>query len=282
MNQPAHDRFTHTHGQYLDVNGARLYVEQIGHPDGPALVLLHGGFGNIETFNAITPALAPHYRLIGIDSRAQGMSTMGNDNDALSYARLQQDVEAVVRQLGLAAHHVIGFSDGGIIGLRLAAAQGAGAGPLRGVISIGGHWQLAADDPTRAVFADISTAFWRTHFPEEYERYQALNPAPDFDALVERIRALWLDDGDSGYPGESVRDIRVPLLVVHGEDDPVVVRSNPLTLVERVSGARLLWLPLTGHAAHEERPEWLAPALKAFLKYSEALVATERRSDQSG
>ena len=273
MKPPAHDRFTHTHGQYLDVNGARLYVEQIGRPDGPALVLLHGGFGNIETFNAITPALAPDYRLIGIDSRAQGMSTMGNDNDALSYARLQQDVEAVVRQLGLAAYHLIGFSDGGIIGLRLAAAQGAGAGPLRGVISIGGHWQLAADDPTRAVFADISTTFWRTHFPEEYERYQALNPAPDFDALVERIRALWLDDGDSGYPGESVRDIRVPLLVVHGEDDPVVVRSNPLTLVERVAGARLLWLPLTGHAAHEERPEWLAPVIRQFLATTAAMPA---------
>lgn len=34
--------------------------------------------GDIETFNPITPALAECYRLIGIDSRGQGKSTLGH------------------------------------------------------------------------------------------------------------------------------------------------------------------------------------------------------------
>lgn len=302
MTAPFADRFTHTRGRHLKVDGARLYVEEIGNPDGPALVLLHGGFGSSESFNAITPVLAPHYRLIGLDSRGQGMSTMtgdgtggrdhmsataatgttaatGREHDTgrgnasqhvLSYARLQQDVQAVVQQLALSSYGVIGFSDGGILGLRLAATQGSSPGALRCVVSIGGHWQLADDDPTRPLFADISSSFWQTHFPDEYARYHALNPAPDFDALVSHIKALWLDDGPDGYPGEAVRQIAVPLLVVHGEDDPVVVRSNPLQLIERVPTARLLWLPFTGHAAHEERPDWLLPVLMAFLAQTRA------------
>ena len=54
--------FTHQDGQYVEVAGARLYCEQQGNPQGPALVFLHGGFGDIETFNAITPALAERVR----------------------------------------------------------------------------------------------------------------------------------------------------------------------------------------------------------------------------
>lgn len=252
--------FSHRHGERLPVDGAELHVEQIGNPDGPAIVMLHGGFGSCETFNAITPALAPHYRLIGIDSRGQGASTMGDA--PLSYARLQQDVEAITRQMGLSRYSVIGFSDGGILALRLAANP---ANPIDRIISIGGHWQLAADDPTRATFAKISTAFWKKYFPEEYAHYHEVSPAPDFDTLVERIRTLWLDDTEDGYPGEQVRNIHVPLLAIHGEDDPVVLRSNPLELVERVDGARLLWLPFTGHAIHEERPGWIIAPIEVFL-----------------
>lgn len=253
-------RFTHQNGHHLLVDGASLYVEEIGNPDGPALIFLHGGFGNIETFNAITPALADTYRLIGIDSRGHGKSTLGTRT--LTYRQIQQDVEDVVQQLGLSRYGVAGFSDGGIVALRLAANP---ANPVDQLITIGAHWHLAEDDPTRELVAGISTNFWRTHFPEEYERYHALSPAPDFDDLVERVSALWLDDGPDGYPGESVRNISAPLLVIHGEDDPVVLRSNPLELVERVKGARLLWLPLTGHAAHEERADWVVPVMSRFL-----------------
>lgn len=262
--------FNHQQGRSLLIDGARLHVEEIGRADAPAILFLHGGFGSIETFNALTPALAPSYRLIGIDSRGQGRSTLGDA--PLNYRQLQLDVEAVVRQLGLDAYSVIGFSDGGIVALRLAANP---ANPVQRVITIGAHWSLPTDDPTREVFAKISTAFWQKYFPEEYERYHELNPAPDFDDLVVRIRALWLDsDGPLGYPGESVRQITAPVLVIHGEDDPVVLRDNPLGLIERVPSARMLWLPMTGHAAHEERPAWIRPVIEQFLALPDSRTQT--------
>lgn len=41
--------FNHRDGQHLDIDGARIYVEEQGNPDGPALLFLPGGFDQIET-----------------------------------------------------------------------------------------------------------------------------------------------------------------------------------------------------------------------------------------
>ena len=111
--------FNHRDGQHLDIDGARIYVEEQGNPDGPALLFLPGGFDQIETWNLLAPGLAATHRLIGIDSRGHGCSTLGPQ--PLSYRRLEEDVKAVVQHLGLAHYGVIGHSDGGIVALRLAA-----------------------------------------------------------------------------------------------------------------------------------------------------------------
>ena len=65
-------RFTHESGRAIPCGDASIFAEETGHPDGPVLILLHGGFGTIEDFNPILPALGRHFRLIGIDSRGHG------------------------------------------------------------------------------------------------------------------------------------------------------------------------------------------------------------------
>lgn len=69
--------FDHHSGKYISVEGARIYVETIGNSNNPVLLVLHGGFGNIEDFNSIIPGLEKDFRVIGIDSRGQGKSTLG-------------------------------------------------------------------------------------------------------------------------------------------------------------------------------------------------------------
>ncbi len=256
------DHFTHEGGRHIAVDGARLYVETCGEAAAPPLLLLHGGFGNIEEFNVLTPALAPHRHLVGIDGRGQGSSTLGPE--PLTYARLQQDVEAVCAELGLGTVDLLGYSDGGIVGLRLAASPG---GPRIGrLATIGAHWLLGPDDPTRAFATGLTAESCRRMLPREYEAYQRLNPEPDFARLVSAIRRLWLGDGATGYPGESVRRIAGPLLVVRGDDDDLVIRAQAVGLADRVPGARLLNLPFAGHAVHEDQPDLLASVLLRFLE----------------
>jgi pimeloyl-ACP methyl ester carboxylesterase len=45
--------FDHHSGKHLEINGAKIYFEVTGNESSPALLFLHGGFGNIDDFNSI-------------------------------------------------------------------------------------------------------------------------------------------------------------------------------------------------------------------------------------
>lgn len=252
--------FNHQDGRHIEIDSANIYYEIQGNPDGPALVFLHGGFGNIETFNAIAPHLSDSHRLIGIDSRGQGKSTLGTL--PLTYRRIAQDVAAVLTHLDIEQCNVIGHSDGGIAALRLAAT---GAVKIERLVTIGSHWTLAANDPTRNAYADVTAASWREMFPESFDNYQAQNPAPDFEKLASALVAMWLASDSDGYPGETVRKIASDLLIIRGDEDPLVSREHAVELADRVQGARLANLPFTGHCPHEEKPAWILSLLNEFF-----------------
>ncbi|AIR90705.1 alpha/beta fold hydrolase [Pseudomonas cremoricolorata] len=254
-------RFNHHDGNSLQIGDARIYYEQQGNPHGPTVLLLHGGMGTLDSFTALTPHLSQQYRLISVDSRGHGKSTLGSA--ALTYQRLQHDVEALIDHLHLRRVSVIGHSDGGIVGLRLAAARAVQVDKL---VTLGAHWTLHADDPVRGMYAGITAERWRQMFTAEVERYEATNPQPGFDRLMEAVKAMWLDESDTGYPGETVRDITAELLVVRGDDDHLVSRSNAVELADRVPGARLLNLPYADHSVHETQAPWLLPVLDRFLQ----------------
>lgn len=257
--------FNHRDGQCIDIDGASLYVEEQGNPDGPVLLFLPGGFDQIETWNLLTPCLADSHRLIGIDSRGHGRSTLSALG--LSYRRLEEDVKAIVSKLGIDEYSVIGHSDGGIVALRLAADPG---NPVRHIVPIGAQWALPPDDPARTALAKATPEFWRQRFPGTRDScgvgtYESLNPEPAFDVFACALLTMWLSDGEDAYPNDRVQQIRARTLVIHGENDPFVSRHHTQALLDQIPHAQLLHLPFVGHAAHQERPDWLAPVLTRFL-----------------
>jgi len=64
----------------------KIYYKEVGNPDKPVLVFLHGGLGNIEDFNSVVPLLGDAFRIIGVDSRGQGKSSLGVEG--LTYERM--------------------------------------------------------------------------------------------------------------------------------------------------------------------------------------------------
>jgi len=254
-------RFNHRDGRSIAIGDAAIYCEERGNASGAPIVFLHGGLGNIEDFNALVPTLGKTYRCIGIDSRGQGKSTLGSE--ALTYARLQRDVEHICGVLRIDAPMFIGHSDGGIVALRIAAA---GAVRPSKVVTLGAHWTLGPDDPTRGIYTGVTPEGWLGMFPEGVAAYRGLNPAPDFEKLVPAVRGMWLDAGEEGYPGESIRDIDCPVLVVRGDDDMLVSRAHAVELADRVLGAKLMNIPFAGHCAHQEQPEIVLWALRHFME----------------
>jgi len=247
-------------GTLLEVRGAQLFVSQVGYASAPPILLLHGGFCSRRDFEPLAQDLAPRHRLIALDTRGHGRSSLGQDG--LSYEVLERDVADVIRQLGCGPVGVIGHSDGGITALRLAAS---GKVPLRFVVTVGAHWALGSDDPARTIYQDLTQEAWRDMFPDSVRAYQADNPDPDFGRLFCAVRHMWLGTGQSAYPGEKVRHIKCPLLAIRGDDDVLVSRANAVELVERVEGARLLNLPFAGHAALQEDLASIMPFLRSFM-----------------
>lgn len=252
--------FPRTDGRIVAVGDARIWTGCCGDPAARPLLLLHGGFGSVEDFDPLVAALASRVRLVGIDSRGHGASSAGSA--ALSYARLADDVEAVCVALGIEGCDVLGYSDGGIVGLRLAAARWPRLGRLA---TIGATWRLLPDDPVRGFLAGGTAERWRQHTPAGHNAYHRLNPAPDVRRFLAATSDLWLDEGDSGYPGETVRAIACPVLLARGDDDPFLSRGESAELADRIAGAALLNLPFAGHALDADAPDVLAPLLLRFL-----------------
>ncbi|MFI7080455.1 alpha/beta fold hydrolase [Micromonospora sp. NPDC049903] len=101
---------------YAEVADVRFWYET--HGTGRPLVLLHGGFGAVETFAAIRPALAQRRQVISVDLPGHGRTA--DVDRPMRYESMADDVAAFIDHLDLGPVDVLGFSLGGGVGLRLA------------------------------------------------------------------------------------------------------------------------------------------------------------------
>ncbi|RYY74893.1 MAG: alpha/beta hydrolase [Gammaproteobacteria bacterium] len=252
--------FDHISGQTFQIDDAKIYCEIIGNLDAPPLLMLHGGLGNIEDFNDIVPDLARDFKVIGIDSRGQGKSTLGTQK--LTYERIEKDVAGVLKKLSIRSLNILGFSDGGIAAYRLAATNQL---QINRLVTIGSKWQLKNDDPNISIFKKITAKSWREKFPETYDAYMRQNPNPDFDRLVPAIVNMWLDQTETGYPGGKVENISCPLLLIRGDDDHLVALQSIVDLRGIVKNAKFMNVAFAGHVAFEEQKNIVVSTIKQFI-----------------
>ncbi len=242
--------FDHTSGRCIPCGDAQIYVEQKGIDGQPVLILLHGGFGSIEDFNNIAPALSRQFKLIGIDSRGHGKSSLGTAG--LSYKLLTEDLALVIDSLGLQEFSIMGFSDGGIVAYRYAARQDT---RLRKVVTIGASWEMSTDDPSWAMLSGMTAQIWKDMFPSSYADYMRLNPTPDFDRFAAALIAMWTDLSPDGYPGPMMSHIRSEMLIVRGDNDPLTSLESMSKLRNQGTNMSFLNIPLADHVAFDDAPE---------------------------
>jgi pimeloyl-ACP methyl ester carboxylesterase len=95
----------------------RLAYEDEG--SGPPLVLVHGSWTNRHGFDLVAAGLAERFRVVRHDRRGHSESQAAEgtlEDDAA-------DIAALAEALGLGSFHLVCSSRGGVIGLKLAAAQ---------------------------------------------------------------------------------------------------------------------------------------------------------------
>ena len=253
--------FNHDSGILIRSDDAQLYVEEIGNLDAPALILLHGGFGSIADFNTITPLLSSHFRLIGIDTRGHGRSTLGKRK--LTYPLLAEDLKNVIAKLGLPKYNIMGFSDGGIVSYHFASRNNPNIDKL---VSIGASWEMNKDSPEFENYSGITEHVWKEMFPESYNNYMQLNPEAHWGHFSDNVVSMWTNLEDNNYPDDIIKNINSDVLVIRGDNDPLTTLESIYRQKKIMKSMHFLNIPFAEHAAYEDQPEIFLNALNRFFE----------------
>jgi pimeloyl-ACP methyl ester carboxylesterase len=235
------------------VNGITIRYAIWG--DGSPLLLLHGGLGNMEYFGGQVGELAKQYRVIAMDSRGHGRST--RNADPYSYALMAKDVIALMDYLKIDKASIVGWSDGGIIGLDIAMNY---PDRLDRLFAFGANTNVAGlkpdidKNPTFAKYIEIAG--------KDYER---LSKTPkEYNDFVTQISQMWATQPD--YKPEQLAKIKAPVAIADGEHDEAIRQEHDVEMSKAIPGAELVILPGLSHFAMVQDPKAFTHAVLEFLK----------------
>jgi pimeloyl-ACP methyl ester carboxylesterase len=253
-------------GSYANVNGINLYYQL--HGEGDPLILLHGGFGLIEMFEPLLPALRARHQVIGVDLQAHGRTA--DIDRPMSYAAMADDVAALINHLGLTSVDVVGYSMGGGVALQVAIRHPA---LVRKLVTISAPFKSDGWYPDVAAnIGAITEDLMKGTIP--YEAY--INVAPDptgMSHLIARMKELTQESYDWSA---GVAALTMPTLIVVGDADSVQL-DHALEMFRLLGGgtaansagvkskSQLVVLPGQLHWELPDRPDLLLPVLASFL-----------------
>jgi pimeloyl-ACP methyl ester carboxylesterase len=254
-------------GRFLEVHGARLYVESQG--SGAPIVFLHGGVGYFESdFTMQRNYFAVFRKVIGIDQRGHGHSP--DDGRPFSYREMAEDTAAVIEQLGIGPVDVIGHSDGGNVGLILARHHPR---LVRRLVVSGANLRasLAPDELERRKSWSPQQVVERVRklsdgLPPQFRTdYEAVNPEGPghWWPFLTKSYQLWLTP--VVIETVELKGITVPVLVMAGDHDFTSIEET-LEIYRNLPQGQLLILPGTGHGTMRDRPELANLAMREFLE----------------
>jgi pimeloyl-ACP methyl ester carboxylesterase len=267
-------RITHrVEGRYFDSNGVRLHYTVEG--EGEPVVLLHGFAVNADInwrLPGITQALAKEFRVIAMDLRGHGLS--GKPHDARQYGmKMVDDVVRLLDLLEIGKAHVVGYSLGGIVTLKLAATH-----PERLLTAspLGAGWERPEDSAFLGAIGEIEEALksgrgvgpLSGHLGGEREKPGLLHTwwvkfvtryLNDGHALGDMVRAI----PDLAVEEEDLRRIAVPMCSIVGSRDPL--RAGVDAMQGLVPDLKVVVVDGADHIRAPGRPELFA-TLKSFLR----------------
>ncbi len=243
--------------------------------EGPPLLLLHAFPLGLAMWDVQVAALRAQHQVVRFDARGFGASPPGDG--LLSMERIADDAAALLDQLGIGRAVVCGLSMGGYAAFAMVRNHGD---RLSGLV--------LAD--TRAGADSPDARAGRAALAEKVRREGAVAAADAFvpkllgdttkrerPQVVARVREIVLGNPPRGIADAlaglaaradstpTLREIRVPTLVVCGEEDTLTPPAESEALRDGIAGSRLVLLPRAGHLANLEEPDAFNRALLGFL-----------------
>lgn len=271
----------------VTANGISIAYEVKGNPGGPPIVLVMGlGMPLVFWPDAFVDGLVANgFRVVLLDNRDCGLSQrieekthvpmpvamarslMGiNVGAPYTLADMAADVAGLLDALGIAKAHVVGTSLGGMVAQVLAARRPDRVSSLTSIMSSSGNPFVSMARP-RA----LSAILHRPADPNDVAgvtdhlmHVMGVIGSPGFPADLKALRVLCERVAKRGYDTRGtarqmlamlssgdrraeLEKIRVPTLVVHGTDDPLVPKAAGREVARIIRGAKLLEFDGMGH-----------------------------------
>lgn len=245
----------------------RLRYVVAGDIDSPPLLLLNSLGCALEMWDPQIDDFAARFHVIRYDVRGHGRSSLGS-KAAVSIDELTRDALAVLDAAGIERAHWCGLSLGGMTTMWAATHHPERVAAIvlsntSAYLPPRENWTARIDTALSqgmSALVDVVIGRWFTaKFREEHP--EAVAP----------IRSMLAETNPAGYAAccaairdmdqrESIRDLRVPTLVIAGARDPATPPEHAELIRESIPGARVAVLD----AAHLSNVE-CAPAFTAAV-----------------
>jgi pimeloyl-ACP methyl ester carboxylesterase len=244
-------------GDYVQIGEVRTWFDERG--DGEPLLLLHGGLATNETWAAQMPAFSERFRVIAPERRGHGHTP--DVEGPHTYEDMATDTVGFLDEVVGDPAHLVGWSDGGIVGLLVALAR---PDLVRKLVVLGTNFDVSGVVPEveeqAATMAPDSPGL--AMFRELYEATSPDGPGHwpvVFDKFVERMAT------QPHIPVKDLTRVNAPTLVLVGDDD-IVSLEHTATLFRALPNSELAVVPGASHAAAMEKPELVNRLILDFLE----------------
>jgi pimeloyl-ACP methyl ester carboxylesterase len=235
-----------------EANGIKIHYAIYG--QGSPVIFLHGGLANTDYWGSQVPAVSAHHTVILMDSRGHGRSS--RDARPYGYDLMADDVVALMDVLKIPKADIVGWSDGGILGIDLA---------MRHKDRVGKVFAFAANTVTTGVVEGVEKnptfAAYIDRAGHEYAEHSAT--PKEYDAFVDQISKMWADQPN--WTDDQLKAIDTPIVVVDGDHDEAIKRPHTEYIAATIPYAGLLILPNVSHFAFLQDPDQFNFAILHFL-----------------
>ena len=233
-------------GNFCKINGTNIYYETYG--KGEPLLLLHGNGQSISAFSKQIPALSEKYKVIAVDTRAQGKST-DHTTEKFTYDLFADDMKVLLDSLHLKNVNVLGWSDGGNTALIMAIKY---PDYVNKVMVMGAN----LNPSSAAVDEDILKQANRDIKKLEKDKSVATTTMVKLLKMVLTEPNINVDDLDK---------IRSKVLVMAGEKDLIKAEHTRL-IAAHIKDAKLQIFKGETHFVPEENPTKFNEVILGFLQ----------------
>lgn len=251
------------------------------------MLLLHGFGASLETWRDIMPWLEENYCVYLLDLKGFGLSSKPADH---SYSPDEQAriVAAFIKFQKLTDVILVGHSYGGTVAIMtyLSFKDGHDANPITSLILIDspGYPQqfpffvsILRQPLINRMVLSIVPAGLRARYtlqriffdssmigPDRVTRYARFFDLPgSHDAIISSAKQII--PKDLNVLVKRIPEIAIPVLIIWGENDPVVPLTTAFRLNKDILGSQLQIISRCGHVPHEEKPNETSRIIRSFL-----------------